>query len=232
VVLRHPGEFAFEVGDEKFRLKPGDSAFAPRTVPHVWACVSDKPGTLLAAVSPAGTFETFMRALTKLTKPPTPEELEKAFVTHGMKVVGPPLKVECEQAGRAEPAVAADGAGMTASVELKSLRPAPLLNFVVRHRGRRGRQGDGAGSGPLDPPRRRESGDEAQGKLADAGVIRAVEIKGKPTGTQLLLRPATEQERHSSCVFKPNRPLQRTRRPTRLFEGARLSGAAATSLRR
>jgi mannose-6-phosphate isomerase-like protein (cupin superfamily) len=29
------GEFAIEVGDEKFRVKPGDSLFAPRKVPHV-----------------------------------------------------------------------------------------------------------------------------------------------------------------------------------------------------
>ncbi len=31
------GEFIFEVGQEKFRLKPGDSLLAPRKVPHVWA---------------------------------------------------------------------------------------------------------------------------------------------------------------------------------------------------
>ena len=31
------GEFIFEVGQEKFRLKPGDSLFAPRKIPHVWA---------------------------------------------------------------------------------------------------------------------------------------------------------------------------------------------------
>lgn len=88
------GEFAFEVGDEKFRLKAGDSVFAPRKVPHVWACVSDKPGTLLVGVSPAGTFETFLRKLAKLTKPPTQEEAEKLFAAHGMKIVGPPLKID------------------------------------------------------------------------------------------------------------------------------------------
>lgn len=88
------GEFAFEVGDEKFRLKPGDALFGPRKVPHAWACVSDKPGTLLVAVSPAGTLETFLRDLAKLTKPPTEEEAEKAFAAHGMKIVGPPLKID------------------------------------------------------------------------------------------------------------------------------------------
>jgi mannose-6-phosphate isomerase-like protein (cupin superfamily) len=88
------GEFVLEVGDEKFRLKAGDSPFAPRKVLHVWACVGDKPGTLLTVVSPAGTFETFMRDATKLTKPPTEEDMAKAFAAHGMKVVGPPLKID------------------------------------------------------------------------------------------------------------------------------------------
>lgn len=88
------GEFVFEVGDEKFRLKPGDSVFAPRRIPHVWACLSDKPGTLLIAVGPAGTFETFIRDAAKLTKPPPPDEDAKAFAAHGMKLLGPPLKVD------------------------------------------------------------------------------------------------------------------------------------------
>lgn len=30
-------EVLMEVGETKFRLKPGDSIFAPRNVPHVWA---------------------------------------------------------------------------------------------------------------------------------------------------------------------------------------------------
>lgn len=53
------GEFAFEVGEEKFRLKPGDSLLAPRMIPHAWAYVGEKPGTLLLAVQPAGSLEEF-----------------------------------------------------------------------------------------------------------------------------------------------------------------------------
>ena len=37
------GEFAFEVGDEKFKLKPGDSLFGPRKVPHGWAFTGNSP---------------------------------------------------------------------------------------------------------------------------------------------------------------------------------------------
>jgi quercetin dioxygenase-like cupin family protein len=87
------GEFAFEVGDAQFRLRPGDSLFAPRQVPHVWACVSETPGTLLLALNPAGTFEKFIRDAAHLTQPPSLEESAKAFAAHGMKVVGPPLMI-------------------------------------------------------------------------------------------------------------------------------------------
>jgi quercetin 2,3-dioxygenase len=87
------GEFLFEVGDEKFVLQPGDSLFAPRMVPHVWAYAGNKPGTLLLAVQPAGSLEEFFMKSCEMTKPPTPQEAEEAFAAHGMKVVGPPLTV-------------------------------------------------------------------------------------------------------------------------------------------
>ncbi|CAN5371161.1 hypothetical protein BH23BAC2_BH23BAC2_14000 [soil metagenome] len=87
------GEFAFEVGDEKFVLRPGDSLFAPRMIPHVWAYVGDKPGTLLLAVQPAGSLEEFFMKTCSVTRPPSPEEAERLFAAHGMKVVGPPLAV-------------------------------------------------------------------------------------------------------------------------------------------
>ena len=87
------GEFAFEVGNEKFTLKPGDSLFAPRMIPHVWAYTGDNPGTLLLAVQPAGSLEEFFMKSCKMTSPPSPQEAETLFAAHGMKVVGPPLSV-------------------------------------------------------------------------------------------------------------------------------------------
>lgn len=88
------GEYAFEIGEEKYRLHPGDSLFAPRQIPHAWANISDKPGTLMTMVSPAGTFEAFILDTTKHAVLPSPEEIAKAFADHEMKVVGPPLAVE------------------------------------------------------------------------------------------------------------------------------------------
>jgi mannose-6-phosphate isomerase-like protein (cupin superfamily) len=88
------GEFAFEVGDQRFRLNSGDTLFAPRNVPHAWAHVGDEPGTLLTLVSPVGTFETFILDTTRHATLPTPDDVERAFAAHGMKVVGPPLEVD------------------------------------------------------------------------------------------------------------------------------------------
>ncbi len=83
------GEFMFEVGQEKFRLKPGDSLLAPRKVPHVWACTG--AGSILIAFMPAGKMEAFFREVTKANAmPPQDPELWRA---HGMELMGPPLKV-------------------------------------------------------------------------------------------------------------------------------------------
>lgn len=87
------GEFLVEVGGETFRLQPGDSLFAPRQIAHGWAHISDEPGTLITAVSPVGTFETFLLDTTKFNRLPSPEEVEKAFEAGGMTVVGPPLEI-------------------------------------------------------------------------------------------------------------------------------------------
>jgi quercetin dioxygenase-like cupin family protein len=38
----------------RFTLRPGDSLFAPRMIPHAWTYAGDGPGTLLVAVRPAG----------------------------------------------------------------------------------------------------------------------------------------------------------------------------------
>lgn len=62
------GDFVFEVGDERLTLKPGDSLFAPRMVPHVWAHVGDDPGTLLLGVQPAGSLEAFFRKECETTR--------------------------------------------------------------------------------------------------------------------------------------------------------------------
>ena len=88
------GEYDFEVGDEKFHLKPGDSLFAPRKVPHAWGCVSEKPGTLMAVFQPAGKMEAYFQELPKYRArvDVSREELAQFHEDHGMTVTGPPLQ--------------------------------------------------------------------------------------------------------------------------------------------
>ena len=58
------GEFELEVGDPRFRLLPGDSVFAPRQVPHVWAHIGNGRGRMLIVFTPAGQMEAFFRVMT------------------------------------------------------------------------------------------------------------------------------------------------------------------------
>jgi quercetin dioxygenase-like cupin family protein len=85
------GDFLTEVGTERRLLKPGDSLFAPRGIPHVWAFVGNARGRILVGFNPPGKMETFFREVTKENAmPPLDPELWKA---HGMQLVGPPLSV-------------------------------------------------------------------------------------------------------------------------------------------
>ena len=88
------GEFLFEIGEERFRLQPGESVLAPRRVPHVWAYTGESAGALgriLIAFMPAGKMEAFFREVTKANAmPPQDPHLWRA---HGMELVGPPLQV-------------------------------------------------------------------------------------------------------------------------------------------
>ena len=85
------GEFLLEIGQEQFRLKPGDSVLAPRKIPHVWAYTGSGHGRMLIAFMPAGKMEAFFREVTKANAmPPQDPELWRA---HGMELLGPPLKL-------------------------------------------------------------------------------------------------------------------------------------------
>lgn len=85
------GVFLFEIGQEQFRLQPGDSVLAPRKIPHVWAYSGTQRGRILIAFKPAGKMESFFREVTKANAmPPQDPELWRS---HGMELLGPPLKV-------------------------------------------------------------------------------------------------------------------------------------------
>ena len=87
------GEYKFQVGDDKYSMKQGDTIFLPRNVPHAFVQLTEK-AKVLVTYQPAGKMEDFFKVTDAWTSPPTKEEIEKVFEDHEMKVVGPPLKPE------------------------------------------------------------------------------------------------------------------------------------------
>ncbi|GAB3019476.1 hypothetical protein GCM10027185_15840 [Spirosoma pulveris] len=87
------GAYYFQVGDEKFNLKAGDSIFLPRNVPHAWTQVADK-GKMIVVFQPAGKMEDFFVSLAGMDHDPSPEEIARLFKDNQMQIVGPPLKVD------------------------------------------------------------------------------------------------------------------------------------------
>jgi len=88
------GEFIVQVGGTTLSLRPGDSALAPRKIPHAFAKVSDGEGQMLIVFQPAGRMEDFFRQMSKFGQEiPKNQEvvLKQLWADHGMEVVGPPL---------------------------------------------------------------------------------------------------------------------------------------------
>lgn len=89
------GQFLVQVGEESFGLGPGDSAFAPRKVPHAFALTSEGEGQMLVLFQPAGGMEDFFKQMAQFGSGiPKDQEtrLKQLWADHGMQVVGPPLK--------------------------------------------------------------------------------------------------------------------------------------------
>jgi quercetin dioxygenase-like cupin family protein len=90
------GEFIVQVGDDVVHLHPGDSAFAPRKVPHAFAKIDEGEGQMLVLFQPAGSMEDFFVQMSKVGKEiPQNQEtrLKQLWADHGMEIVGPPLKI-------------------------------------------------------------------------------------------------------------------------------------------
>jgi quercetin dioxygenase-like cupin family protein len=90
------GVYVVEIGDERFRLGPGDSVLGPRRVPHAFAFDADGRGKLLVGFSPAGNMERFFRDLEKrgiYFGSGTAADKETARRLYGIVNVGPPLNL-------------------------------------------------------------------------------------------------------------------------------------------
>ena len=81
------GEFIFQVGEEKFRAKPGMTVFGPRGVPHSFLSVGSSPGRTIISFQPAGRMEEFFAELAKLSTLGPDAPLDNT--RYGMESVGP-----------------------------------------------------------------------------------------------------------------------------------------------
>jgi quercetin dioxygenase-like cupin family protein len=86
------GEFILEVGDKRLHLKPGDSAFGPRRIPHAWAFSKGTRGRMLFVVSPVGQLEAFFIDAAKTETLPGPDQNQ--WRPYGMEWIGPPVSIE------------------------------------------------------------------------------------------------------------------------------------------
>lgn len=78
------GEVAFQVGERRVRLGPGESVLAPRRVPHTFSSVSATPSRMLIAFTPAGRMEAFFREVHD------PHETDPAvWRRYGLELIGP-----------------------------------------------------------------------------------------------------------------------------------------------
>jgi quercetin dioxygenase-like cupin family protein len=84
------GEYLFQVGEDRHRMKAGDTIFLPKAVPHGFIQLTEK-GSAMVTYQPAGKMEAFFAATDKWTKPPSAQQVSEVFAAHDMTVVGPPL---------------------------------------------------------------------------------------------------------------------------------------------
>ena len=87
------GEYLFQVGEDRYNMKAGDTIFLPRNVPHAFIQLTEKAKTIVSYL-PAGKMEDFFKTTDSWTTTPSTEEVIKVFEDHGMKIVGKPLKLE------------------------------------------------------------------------------------------------------------------------------------------
>ncbi len=88
------GEFVIKVGDKLHRVKPGDSVFGPRGVPHAFSKIGDGVGRMLTTFQPAGKMEECFIAISEGQMKGKPEAEQDEFrKQHGFERVGPPIDI-------------------------------------------------------------------------------------------------------------------------------------------
>ena len=80
------GKVAFQVGEQRLELNPGESVLAPRRVPHTFSSVSAGPSRMMIAFCPAGKMEKYFR---DAADPKTPQGEAEYLRHYDMELIGP-----------------------------------------------------------------------------------------------------------------------------------------------
>ena len=87
------GDYFFQVGNEKMKLKVGDTLFIPRGTPHAFVHLGEGTGRKSSTYQPAGKIEEMFRLIGQL-KVVTPEKIQAAMDVNNTKIVGKQLQLE------------------------------------------------------------------------------------------------------------------------------------------
>ena len=79
------GEVAFQVGEQRVHLHPGESVLAPRRVPHTFCAMAATPSRLLIAFCPAGKMEQYFRDM----EGPNPPRDAQSWRRYELELIGP-----------------------------------------------------------------------------------------------------------------------------------------------
>lgn len=86
------GKFLFEVEGQQFEARPGDFAYAPPGVPHVFQNVTDEPATMLVIARPGGLEDYFLELSERMMSDPgNVNALNAVARRYGVTVLGPPM---------------------------------------------------------------------------------------------------------------------------------------------
>lgn len=80
------GRVAFQVGQQRLELGPGESILAPRRVPHTFAGSGPTPAHMLIAFCPAGKMEAYFHDIDGAKPPANPVEFLRRY---DMEYIGP-----------------------------------------------------------------------------------------------------------------------------------------------
>ena len=88
------GEFLFQLDNERFTLKAGDTIFVPRGVKHAFKVISEQRASNLVAILPGKGMESYFVEMAQALTPqgvPDMAAMQAVYKKYDSEILGPPL---------------------------------------------------------------------------------------------------------------------------------------------